>query len=251
MNLRNTIIYLIGIPAVGKYMVAKEIGRMTGAKVVDNQLINFPVYSVIGYDGTANNSADRSNGYEAVSREFISCWRSDVGAATVRGWAKDLPPGGAVLDLGCGHGAPISQALVDEGLNVYGIDASPSMIAAFRARFPHAPAECSAVEDSQFFGHMFDGVIAWGLVFLLPPDAQANLIHKAAAALKPGGRFVFTAPHQVCEWPDNLTGRKSVSLGSDAYRQIVRAAGLLLYDEAEDEGQNHYYFVRKPDSSEG
>lgn len=53
MNLRNTIIYLIGIPAVGKYTVAKEIGRMTGAKVVDNQLINTPIYSVVGYDGTS------------------------------------------------------------------------------------------------------------------------------------------------------------------------------------------------------
>jgi len=53
MELHNTIIYLIGIPAVGKYTVAREIGRMTGAKVVDNQLINFPVFSVIGYDGTA------------------------------------------------------------------------------------------------------------------------------------------------------------------------------------------------------
>ena len=52
MKLHNTIIYLIGIPAVGKYTVAKEIGRTTGAKVVDNQLINTPVFSVIGYDGT-------------------------------------------------------------------------------------------------------------------------------------------------------------------------------------------------------
>lgn len=52
MKLKNTIIYLIGIPAVGKYTVAKEIGQMTGAKVVDNQLINNPVFSVIGYDGT-------------------------------------------------------------------------------------------------------------------------------------------------------------------------------------------------------
>jgi len=52
MRLINTIIYLIGIPAVGKYTVAKEIGRLTGAKVVDNQLINNPVFSVIGYDGT-------------------------------------------------------------------------------------------------------------------------------------------------------------------------------------------------------
>ena len=52
MELRNTVIYLIGIPAVGKYTVAREIGRLTGAKVVDNQLINMPVYSVVGYDGT-------------------------------------------------------------------------------------------------------------------------------------------------------------------------------------------------------
>jgi len=52
MELYNTIIYLIGIPAVGKYTTAREIGRMTGAKVVDNQLINNPVFTVIGYDGT-------------------------------------------------------------------------------------------------------------------------------------------------------------------------------------------------------
>jgi predicted kinase len=52
MKLHNTIIYLIGIPAVGKYTVAREIGRMTCARVVDNQLINTPVFSVIGYDGT-------------------------------------------------------------------------------------------------------------------------------------------------------------------------------------------------------
>lgn len=52
MKLPNTIIYLIGIPAVGKYTVAKEIARLAGVKVVDNQLINTPVFSVIGYDGT-------------------------------------------------------------------------------------------------------------------------------------------------------------------------------------------------------
>jgi cyclopropane fatty-acyl-phospholipid synthase-like methyltransferase len=196
--------------------------------------------------------ADRSNGYEAVAGEFISRRAgSSVGVATVREWAKTLPPGSAVLDLGCGHGVPISQALVDEGFTVYGVDASPSMIAAFRARFPHAPAECSAVEDSQFFGRTFRGVVAWGLMFLLAADAQAKLIHKVSAALKPGGRFLFTSPHQMCEWSDNLTRQNSISLGSDAYRQIMEAAGLRLVDEAEDEGRNHYYFVRKPDTGGG
>jgi hypothetical protein len=30
-----------GIPAVGKYTTAKAIGELTGAKVVDDQLINY------------------------------------------------------------------------------------------------------------------------------------------------------------------------------------------------------------------
>jgi hypothetical protein len=49
--LRRVVIYLIGVPAVGKYTIAAEIRRLTGARVVDNQLINLPVFSVLGYDG--------------------------------------------------------------------------------------------------------------------------------------------------------------------------------------------------------
>lgn len=190
---------------------------------------------------------DKSNGYETISGNFMSIRsRSSTGVATVRDWAKSLPLGCSVLDVGCGHGMPISKALIDEGFTVYGVDASPSMIAAFHSRFPNVLLECGAIEDSQFFGRRFDSVIAWGLMFLLAPDVQATLIHKVALALRPGGRFLFTAPHQKCEWLDNLTGRKSVSLGSDAYRKIVESEGLVLVGETEDEGQNHYYFVCKP-----
>lgn len=195
---------------------------------------------------------DPSNGYETVSRDFMSIRsRSNIGLATVRDWAKSLPIGGSVLDMGCGHGVPISEALIDEGFAVYGIDASPSMIAAFRTRFPNIPVECSAIEDSQLFCRTFDGIIAWGLMFLLAPSVQALVIHKVALALKPGARFLFTAPHQACEWLDNLTGQKSVSLGPDTYRKLLEAEGLALVDETEDEGQNHYYFVRKPGNSGG
>jgi cyclopropane fatty-acyl-phospholipid synthase-like methyltransferase len=76
---------------------------------------------------------------------------------------------------------------------VYGLDASTSMIAAFRAQFPAAQTECSMVEDSRFFDRTFDGVIAWGLIFLLAPDAQSLLIRKVSRALNSGGRFLFTA----------------------------------------------------------
>lgn len=49
--MKNTIIYLIGYTGTGKYTIAKEIAANTGAVVVDNHLINNPVFSVVGADG--------------------------------------------------------------------------------------------------------------------------------------------------------------------------------------------------------
>ena len=68
-----------------------------------------------------------------------------------------------MLDLGCGHGAPISRVLLEEGLDLYAIDASPKLVDAFREHFPQVPVRCEPVEESDFFGRRFDGVIAWGL----------------------------------------------------------------------------------------
>jgi SAM-dependent methyltransferase len=187
---------------------------------------------------------DRSNGYEALASEHIAR-RRPIGAKSVRVWAQSLPHGSAVLDLGCGDGIPISKALIEEALDVYGVDASPSMVAAFGRHFPRAPAACEPAEESTFFGRSFDGIVAWGLMFLLPADTQRVVISKVAAALKPGGRFLFTAGKEAVTWPDALTGRPSVSLGADAYRSCLSAAGLVVVAEHLDEGDNYYYEAAK------
>lgn len=189
---------------------------------------------------------DSSSGYDARAREFMLRRDPAIGVATVRQWARALPPGGAVLDLGCGHGVPISQALIQEGFVVYGVDASPAMVAAFHERFPRAHVACEAVENSGLFGRTFDAVVAWGLLFLLAADAQAALIHRVASVLLPGSRFLFTSPEQACTWTDMLTGSQSISLGREGYRTILAAAGLELFAEHQDEGENHYYDARKP-----
>ena len=186
-----------------------------------------------------------SAGYEPLAAEYAVRRSREIGVATVRAWARRLPHAAAVLDLGCGNGVPITQALAEEGLRVHGIDASPTMLAAFRARFPECPIVCEQVEHSTFFGRRFAGAVAWGLVFLLPPEAQSAVLHRVAAVLDPGGSFLFTAPSQVCRWDDVLTGRESVSLGADAYRAALAAAGLTLVAEHDDEGGNHYYEALK------
>lgn len=195
---------------------------------------------------TTNESTnDPSNGYERNAAEYIRRRDgSDIGVETVRAWSRSLPRGGAVLDLGCGSGVPIATMLDREGFVVYGIDASAGMTAAFRRRLPHAEVACEAVEDSRFFDRTFDGVLAIGLMFLLPPDTQRQLIHKVARVLEPGGRFLFTSPWQPCAWNDVLTGRESRSLGDEAYRAMFAEAGLTLVDAFADEGDNHHYDTR-------
>ncbi|HKT06344.1 MAG TPA: class I SAM-dependent methyltransferase [Gemmatimonadaceae bacterium] len=190
---------------------------------------------------------DRANGYESVAAQYIAGRGTGgtIGVRQVRDWAATLVPGGTVLDVGCGPGYPITQVLVDAGFHVYGVDASPSMVAAFSARFPEVDVVCEPVETSTFFGRTFDGVIAWGLLFLLRPAVQERVIRKVARALAPNGRFVFTAPRQAAEWNDAMTGLPSVSLGADRYRHVVHAAGLTLIGEAEDEGESHYFMTSR------
>lgn len=165
----------------------------------------------------------------------------------VREWARTLPRGAAVIDLGCGPGFPITEVLVSEGLNVYAVDASPSFVEAFRRNLPETPVACQAVEDSTFFDRKFDAAIAWGLIFLRPAEEQRRLIHRIADILLPGGRLLFTscAGREPVVWKDAMTGLESRSLGAVEYQRELTAVGLSVIREYEDEGENHYFDALK------
>lgn len=193
---------------------------------------------------------DPSEGWDALAERFMRM-RSGVGASLVRDWAiAQLPPGSAIVDVGCGSGVPIAEALIGAGFAVSGIDASPRLVAAFHARFPDAPVVCEAAQISAFFDRTFDAAVCVGLIFLLSEADQAALIGRVAQALKPGGRFLFTAPLQACEWSDNLTGRLSRALGQAAYTALLDTCGLSLVASHRDEGGNHYYEAIKPRAPE-
>ena len=187
---------------------------------------------------------DNSNGYESIATIFANGRGRAVmgiGATSVRRWAQAMQPNSVVLDLGCGTGNPISRVLINEGITVYGIDASPSLAETFHQNFPIMPIMCEAAEDSSFFDRKFDGIIAWGLMFLLAEESQILLIQKAATALSPGGKLLFTSPCKEIFWNDIMTGQGSRSLGAKKYKELISGSGLSLIEEFEDEGENHYY----------
>lgn len=190
---------------------------------------------------------DHSNGYEAVSAEFLArrgrstAWSNAIGVREVRKWSRTLPQGSRVIDLGCGPGFPITVVLVEEGLNVFGVDAAPSFVAAFQRNLPDTPVVCESVLESRFFDRSFDAILSIGLMFLLSSEEQHHLIRRFAEILVPGGRLLFTSTAKPHVWNDAMTGLESISLGAEEYRKLLGAAGISVAEEYEDVGENHYF----------
>jgi len=184
---------------------------------------------------------DESSGYEAIASEFLRHRSSGIGVQEVWNWARTLPHGSNVLDLGCGSGFPITSVLVEADLDVFAVDSSPSLVHAFRQNLPGTPILCEAVQTSSLYDRSFDAVLAWGLMFLLETEDQYRLIQRIAQILVPNGRLLFTAPADAVVWRDAMTGMQSVSLGAEKYRALLGAAGISVKREYQDEGQNYYF----------
>jgi hypothetical protein len=120
--------------------------------------------------------------FEAIAQAFTRARMPSIGPKIVRKWAKRLQPCASILDIGCGNGGPISEALLRWDSQFMAWTHPETLIAKFWERLPNATVECSSVEESPFFKRTFDAVLAWGLMFLLSADTQRSLIGKVARA---------------------------------------------------------------------
>jgi SAM-dependent methyltransferase len=114
----------------------------------------------------------------------------------------ELAEGGPVLEFGIGTGR-LALALVDRGLDVHGVEASPDMAAGLQRkpggkRIPVELGDFSEVHAGSGFALV---VLAFNTIFALPDQAaQVRCFANAARHLRPGGRFVVEA------WLPDLAG---------------------------------------------
>jgi SAM-dependent methyltransferase len=118
-----------------------------------------------------------------------------VGAAPrlVRAMRAAGIAGGTVVDLGCGSGLWLREAL-RAGHKVVGVDASPAMIALARTVAPDADVRVGSVYKWDI--PQCEAVTALGEVFNYLPAGRAapplgRLFRRVAQALPPGGLFLF------------------------------------------------------------
>ncbi|MHB8454115.1 MAG: class I SAM-dependent methyltransferase [Acidiferrobacterales bacterium] len=109
-----------------------------------------------------------------------------------------LRPGESVLDVGCGTGTLAIAAKQCVGVTgtVYGIDASPEMIARADYKAKKAAVEVifkiGAAQALSFPDAQFDAVLTTMMLHHLPSKGRQQLAREIRRVLKPGGR-VFVA----------------------------------------------------------
>jgi SAM-dependent methyltransferase len=142
---------------------------------------------------------------------------------------RHVPPGGSVLDLGCGSGRPVAAHLIERGYRITGLDSSPSLIALCRSRFP---------EEEWLIGDMrslalsrrFDGVLAWHSFFHLNFEDQRAMFPRFAAHAKRGAPLTFTAGpahgEAIGEWQGEPLYH--ASLAPEEYQALLGAHGFEL-----------------------
>ena len=94
-------------------------------------------------------------------------------------------PGEPILDLGCGDGQ-LTRQLAESGARPVGVDASPQMVAAARARgvaADEASAEALPYADATFEAVFSNAVLHW-------VRDQSAMLREVHRVLRPGGRFV-------------------------------------------------------------
>jgi SAM-dependent methyltransferase len=191
-----------------------------GGRVIDNRAV---------YERQAKRY-DRERGRSLFERPWLlACLR-------------DVPPGGAVLDLGCGTGAPIGVWLAAQGYALTGVDFSPAMLALFRARLPQAEAREADIETLDL-GRRFDAVIGWGSVFHLSRAAQRRALPRIAAHLNPGARLLLTVGPGAGEATGTVGGETvfHASLDIAEYRARLARHGLRVerFSPEDPECQGH------------
>ncbi len=142
-------------------------------------------------------------------------------------FAAGLPPGGSVLDIGCGSGAPVAAYLIERGFAVTGVDAAPALAALCAQRYP-AGEWIAADMRTLDLGRRFDGLIAWNSFFHLSQDAQRDMIGRFGAHAAPGAMLLFTCGHGLGEAIGTFNGEAlyHASLERAEYDELLAAAGF-------------------------
>ncbi|MFT5007290.1 MAG: putative TPR repeat methyltransferase [Paracoccaceae bacterium] len=162
--------------------------------------------------------------YDREATTYIKSVEPDNPIDKVAGFAKRLPSGGTVLDLGCGGGWA-SVAFRDLGFDVTAMDASSAMIASV-AELGGIKTICSGFETIETVS-VFDGIWA---SFCLQHTARENMpgvLGRLARALCADG-WLYIGIHEGRETVRDNLDRLYEHYQEDELRGLLADSGIEI-----------------------
>ncbi|GAA2366962.1 methyltransferase [Catellatospora methionotrophica] len=130
------------------------------------------------YDTVADSYADQTRG--SVAAEPYLRAGLNLFADLVRASGP-----GPVVDVGCGPGH-IAAHLHGLGLDVFGIDLSPAMIAIARREYPELRFDVGSMTDLDLADASAAGLLAFWSLIHIPGDAVPGVLGQFRRVLRPG-----------------------------------------------------------------
>lgn len=200
-----------------------------------------------------------ADGYDRIAERYFA-WSDEHPSAVRRAWLDRalavIPPDTDVLDLGCGAGVPMTQALA-RGRRVTGIDLSARQLELARANVPDAAFLQADMTTLGLPSASLDAVVAFYSLTHVPVAELPDLLSAIHGWLRPGGVFLgsmgaYDSPDEVeDEWlgVPMFFGHPGVKRN----RALLRAAGFdletaIVENEPEDRHDASFLWVvaRKP-----
>jgi SAM-dependent methyltransferase len=138
--------------------------------------------------------------YNKISEDYQEDYfENPLLTAAFDGWLAQLPPGGHILDAGCGHGQPVIARLLEKGFQVTGSDFSLEMLRRASQQFPQVDFIQKATTriTSQA---SFDGICSFNSMLYLDPIDLLHSLKRLHDALKPGGLLFLYAFDSGPDW---------------------------------------------------
>lgn len=95
------------------------------------------------------------------------------------------------LDIGCGSGGRIINALQNSGFTITGVDCSIEMIRLAKEKHPSSEFNHADIREWNST-RAFDCIVAWDSIFHVPAEDHPALIEKMCSLLQPEGILIYT-----------------------------------------------------------
>jgi SAM-dependent methyltransferase len=202
--------------------------------------------------------------YDAVASEYATRISDELAGkpldcALLGVFAQLVGPGKRLCDAGCGPGH-VTRFLYDRGMNVYGVDLSPKMIAEATRRHPGIEFQAGDLTDLAVAPGALAGVVAFYSLIHQPRERMTSTLARMRDLLRPGA-LLFIAFHignetlHLDEWWERAVDLDFIYFEIDEMKRYLTEAGYELdwvierspYLGVEHPTRRAYVLARKPD----